>query len=87
MEIDYFIIQLFNSGKINNILISGGNGQLLNNGYMESEWSKDFLINWNIWKNILIENKSRNTWENEIHLRCIKEDRNKKLLQLHHPGI
>ena len=64
VETDYFIIQLFKSGKIKNILISGGNGQLLNNGYMESEWSKDFLINCGIpEKNIQIENKSRNTWE------------------------
>ena len=30
VEIDYFIIQLFKLGKINNILISGGNGQLFN---------------------------------------------------------
>ena len=31
----FYSIQLFKSGKIKNILISGGNGQLLNNGYME----------------------------------------------------
>tara|TARA_Y100001954_G_scaffold159262_1_gene169038 strand:- start:608 stop:1357 length:750 start_codon:yes stop_codon:yes gene_type:complete len=78
----FYAIQLFNSGKINNILISGGNGQLLNNGYMESEWSKDFLINCGIpEENILIENKSRNTWENAKYTYdVLKEDRNKKLL-------
>ena len=36
----FYSIQLFKSGKIKNILISGGNGQLLNNGHMESEWSE-----------------------------------------------
>ena len=30
----FYAIQLFHSGKIKNILISGGNGQLLNNGHM-----------------------------------------------------
>ena len=78
----FYSIQLFKSGKIKNILISGGNGQLLNNGYMESEWSKDFLINCGIpEENILIENKSRNTWENAKYTYdVLKEDRNKKLL-------
>ncbi len=78
----FYAIQLFNLGKINNILISGGNGQLLNNSYMESEWSKDFLINCGVpEKNILIENKSRNTWENaQYTYDVLKEDKNKKLL-------
>ena len=78
----FYAIQLFKSGKIKNILISGGNGQLLNNGYMESEWSKDFLINCGIpEKNIQIENKSRNTWENALYTSdLLHEDKNKKLL-------
>ena len=78
----FYAIQLYKSRKINNILISGGNGQLLNDGYMESEWSKDFLINCGIpEENILIENKSRNTWENALYTSDILEKKkNKKLL-------
>ena len=78
----FYAIQLFHSGKIKNILVSGGNGQLLNNGHMESEWSKDFLIKCGIpKKNILIENKSRNTWENALYTsKFFKNKKNKKIL-------
>ena len=78
----FYAIQLFHSGKIKNILISGGNGQLFNNGHMESEWSKDFLIKCGIpKKNILIENKSRNTWENALYTsKFFKNKKNKKIL-------
>ena len=34
--------------------------------------NKDFLIKWYTKKNILIENKSRNTWENSIPLNFLK---------------
>jgi len=58
-------IQLYKLGKIEKILISGGNGQLINEGYMEADWSKNFLIDSGIpEEDIVIENKSRNTWEN-----------------------
>lgn len=78
----FYAVKLFNTGKIKNILITGGNGQLFNNGNLESEWSKDFLINCGVpEKNILIENKSRNTWENaQYTYDVLKEDKNKKLL-------
>ncbi|MAO72163.1 MAG: hypothetical protein CMD02_06650 [Flavobacteriales bacterium] len=78
----FYSIQLFKSGKIKNILISGGNGQLLNNGYMESEWARDFLIHCGIPdENILIENKSRNTWENALYTSdLLQQAKNKKLL-------
>ena len=58
-------IQLYKLGKIEKILISGGNGQLINEGYKEADWSKNFLIDCGIPEaDIVIENKSRNTWEN-----------------------
>jgi uncharacterized SAM-binding protein YcdF (DUF218 family) len=58
-------IELYKLGKIEKIIISGGNGALINNGMKESEWSKSFLINMGIEnKDILIENISRNTMEN-----------------------
>ena len=78
----FYAVQLFNTGKIKNILISGGNGQLFNNGNMESEWSKDFLIKCGIPKeNIFIEKKSRNTWENAFYTsKFLQYKENKKLL-------
>ena len=58
-------IELYNLGKIKKILISGGNGELINNGKKEAEWSYNFLINMGVDSNhILTENNSRNTMEN-----------------------
>ena len=58
-------IELYKLGKIEKIIISGGNGELINNGMKESEWSKSFMINMGIKsKDILLENSSRNTMEN-----------------------
>ena len=61
----FYAVQLYNLGKIEKILVSGGNGQLINEGYMEANWSKDFLLDCGIpEQDILTEGKSRNTWEN-----------------------
>jgi len=58
-------IELYKLGKIKKIIISGGNGELINNGMKESESSKSFMINMGIEsKDILLENSSRNTMEN-----------------------
>mgnify|MGYP006157777287 CR=1 FL=1 len=58
-------IELYNLGKIEKILISGGNGELINNGRKEGEWSYNFLINMGVDStHILTENNSRNTMEN-----------------------
>ena len=78
----FYAIKLYNLGKIKKIVISGGNGQLINDGHMEADWSKDFLINCGIpEQDILIESKSRNTWENSLFTsKLLKENTNKKLL-------
>ncbi len=61
-------IELYHLGIIKNILISGGNGELINNSKKESIWSYNFLINMNVNKNdILLESNSRNTMENIIN--------------------
>ena len=58
-------IELYKLGKIEKIIISGGNGNLINDGMKEAEWSKSFLINMGVkHKDILLENSSRNTLEN-----------------------
>ena len=58
-------IELYKLGKIEKIIVSGGNGELINNGMKESEWSKSFLIQMGVEsKDIILENSSRNTMEN-----------------------
>ena len=57
--------QLYHKKIIDKIMLSGGNGSLYNNGYVEANEMKKYLINKNIpSEDILIENKSRNTKEN-----------------------
>ena len=75
-------IELYKLGKIEKIIISGGNGELINNGMKESEWSKSFLINMGIEiKDIIIENSSRNTMENAQNTRNLQGiDMSKKSL-------
>ena len=58
-------LELYKLGKIEKIIISGGNGDLINDGMMESEWSKSFLLNMGVEiEDMLLENSSRNTMEN-----------------------
>ena len=75
-------IELYKLGIIEKIIISGGNGELINNGMKESEWSKNFLINIGVEsKDILLENSSRNTMENAKNTAIlIKSDLAHKLL-------
>ena len=60
-----YAIHLYNLKKIKKIMISGGNGNLINDGNKEADWTKEFLINHGIKEtDIIIENLSRNTIEN-----------------------
>ena len=60
--------QLYNQGKIKKILISGGNGMLLNDGYIEANGIRNYLLLSQIpTGDILIENTSRNTKENAFN--------------------
>ena len=75
-------IELYNLGKIEKIIISGGNGKLITNGMKEAEWSKKFLSNMGVKKkDLLLENSSRNTMENAQNTATlIKNDIFKKSL-------
>ena len=58
-------IELYKLSKIEKIIISGGNGELINNGMKEAEWSKQFLLNMGVAnEDIILESNSRNTMEN-----------------------
>lgn len=75
-------IELYNLQKIDTILISGGNGMLINDGMKESEWTYNFLQNFGIDSNrIIIENRSRNTMENASYTADrINDNKEKSLL-------
>ena len=60
--------QLYHQGKIKKILISGGNGVLFNDSYIEANAMRDhLLLNQIPSEDILIENTSRNTKENAFN--------------------
>ena len=60
--------QLYRKGIIKKIMLSGGNGMLFNDGYAEANAMKTHLLKNKIpEKDILIENKSRNTKENALN--------------------
>ena len=76
-----YAIQLYKTGIIKKILVSGGNGQLINEGYLEANWSEQFLLKIGIpKKDILIENKSRNTYENAKYTSELLADNTGNLL-------
>jgi len=71
-----FAEQLYHQGKIKKILISGGNGMLINDGYLEAEEIKKHLINNKIpEKDIWIESTSRNTYENAYNSAIILKEK------------
>ena len=76
-----YTLQLYNQGIIKNIFISGGNGNLFNNNYKESETIKEFLIKNKIdSSDIFIENQSRNTKENAINSAKLLDKKNEYIL-------
>lgn len=61
-------ILLYKQGKIKKILLSGGEGRILKEGYSEAEITQRYLLQIGIPPHdILIENRSRNTFENAKH--------------------
>ena len=75
--------QLYRQGIINKIMLSGGNGWLFNDGYIEANAMRDYLLlNQIPSEDILIENTSRNTMENAFNSEKIlqKEYANGKFL-------
>ena len=75
-------IELYKLGKIEKIIVSGGNGNVINDGMKEAKWSKSFLINMGVEnKDIFLESKSRNTMENaQFTANLIDKEINKKTL-------
>ena len=71
-----FAEQLYHQGKIKKILISGGNGMLINDGYLEAKEIKKHLLNNKIpEEDIWIESTSRNTYENAYNSSIILKEK------------
>lgn len=64
----YHALELYRLGKIDKILITGGTGKLGGSIQLESEKLKEYLLLAKVpEKDILIENRSRNTRENALY--------------------
>ena len=71
--------QLYHKGIIKKILLSGENGLLFNNGYIESEAMRDYLLANKIpITDIIIENTSSNTMENATNSAEILKEKYKE---------
>lgn len=67
-------LELFKTGKIKRLLLSGGSGLLLGKESVESEVVRDYLREVGVPDSaILIDNKSRNTYENAVYSKAIIE--------------
>lgn len=61
----FYAVKLYQQKVINKIIITGGSAKLVNKDIKEADFVEDFLIDLNIPKDdIIIENQSRNTYEN-----------------------
>jgi len=68
--------QLYHKGIIKKILLSGGNGMLFNNDYIEADAMRLHLLNNQIpSEDIIIENTSRNTKENAFNSALILKEK------------
>lgn len=76
-------IQLYKTGKVDKILISGGYGSVLKNTQREAETLTDFLVMLGIPKSDIIQEKNaNNTYENAVFTKEIIDEKypNAKLL-------
>lgn len=65
-------IELYKQGIIKKIVFTGGSGSLVERNMIEANYIKQFLLKMGIPENdIIIENKSRNTYENAVFVKNI----------------
>lgn len=68
--------ELYQTGKVKKLLLSGGSGALLQNVPGEAEQMKAFLMRIGVPDSaIIIENTSRNTWENAVFSKAIIDEK------------
>ena len=68
--------ELYRTGKVKKLLLTGGSGDLLQEQPGEAGLMKDFLLRIGVpEEDIIMENESRNTWENAIFTKKILDER------------
>ncbi|MCB9292268.1 MAG: YdcF family protein [Lewinellaceae bacterium] len=69
-------LELYRTGKVRRLLVTGGNGRLLQDGPLEASEARQFLLRLGIPdSDILIEPESRNTFENALFTRQLLDER------------
>lgn len=69
------VLELYHSGKIRRIMVSGGSGQLLSDAPLEAIEARDFLLKLGVpAQDILIEPNSRNTYENALFSKKVLDE-------------
>jgi len=67
--------ELYKTGKVRKLLLTGGSGDLLQKNPSEAENVYDFLVRVGVPpSDIIVEGKSRNTWENAIFTKEILDE-------------
>ena len=60
-------LELYQEGKIRNILLTGGSANIITKGQLESEEVVDFIEDMGVPRTaVIVEPKARNTWENAL---------------------
>ena len=71
-------IKLYFDGKINKIILTGGNASIFYHDRPESEYLREFLIQLKIPDSVIVaETQSRNTHENALYTKRITDSQNK----------
>ncbi|TGL22402.1 YdcF family protein [Leptospira yanagawae] len=69
-------IRLYHAGKVKKILFTGGSGLLLSDEFREANLAKSLLIDLGVKEtDIILENKSRNTYENAVETNKIIQEK------------
>lgn len=67
--------ELYKTGKVKKLLLTGGSGDLLQKNPSEAVGMKDFLVRIGVpASDIIVEGDSRNTWENAVFTKKILAD-------------
>lgn len=66
------VVKLYKLGKINHVLISGGNGKTVEKNFREGAWVKGELITMGVPDSVIfVEDRSNNTFDNAVYAKKI----------------
>lgn len=74
-----FPLQMLCSGKTQRLILTGGSGNVLRRDYFESSAAKAFALEFGLADSqLLMDDKSRNTWENAVETKKILDSLHEK---------